>query len=262
MLKNIKCVILAGGLGTRLSEETISKPKPMVEIGSYPILWHIMKYYNHYGIKDFIICAGYKSDVIKNFFLNYKYLRNHFTINTKSQSIKILSKNDEDWNVTIVDTGDKTMTGGRLLRVKNLLNKDKNFFFTYGDGLSDIDLKKLYNFHKTNNKIATLSSVHPSGRFGKLKITNNLVNSFEEKPTGDNGRINGGFFVLNNKIFNYLQDDSTIFERAPLEQLSNELNLSAYNHNGFWQPMDNLRDKNYIEELWKAGNPPWKIWNN
>lgn len=258
----MKVVILAGGLGTRISEETDSKPKPMVEIGGKPILWHIMKIYSHYGFNDFVICLGYKGYIIKEFFFNYYKHMSDFTINLSNNELQIHASRAEKWKVSLVDTGVNVMTGARIKKIQNFLDKDKSFCLTYGDGVSDVDINKLVNFHANNNKLATLTAVKPAGRFGALDINeNNTIVSFKEKPKGDGSRINGGFFVLSSKIFNYLNDDdSLVWEQEPLMNLAKDHQLGAFKHDGFWQPMDTLRDKNYLEELWTKGNAPWKVW--
>ena len=257
----IKTVILAGGLGTRLSEETYLKPKPMVEIGGMPILWHIMKIYSHYNFNDFIICCGYKGYLIKEYFSNYALHNSDITFNLAENSMQVHSKKSEPWNVTLIDTGEKTFTGGRLARIKNYLNKNEPFFFTYGDGLADIDLKKLLKHHQKERRIATLTAVTPPGRFGALKLENSKVSKFQEKPLGDNSWINGGFFVLNPEVLNFINGDSSIWEKEPLEKLSNENQLTAFKHTGFWQPMDTLRDKNKLSEMWQNNKAPWKLWD-
>ena len=256
----MQAVILAGGLGTRLSEETSLKPMPMVEIGGKPILWHIMKIYSHYGVNEFIICLGYKGEIIKEFFRDYYVLNSDITINLKDNSCEIHKDNSEDWKITLVDTGEVTQTGGRLKRVQKFLEDD--FFFTYGDGLSDVNIKKLYQHHLNSNALATLSAVFAPGRFGALSISKDRVTSFKEKPLGDNSRINGGFFVLNKKVIDLIDSDETIWEKSPLENLSKNNQLAAYLHDGFWQPMDTLRDKMYLSELWENQEAPWKIWND
>ena len=257
----VKCVILAGGLGTRISEETELKPKPMIEIGGKPILWHIMKYYSQFGVNDFIICCGYKGYIIKEYFSNYSLHNSDLTIQLKENKTTVHAKFSEPWNVTLIDTGQETLTGGRLLRVKKYLEQEPFFFLTYGDGLSNINIKKLLAFHKLHNKIATLSSVYPPGRFGALNINSDrVVESFHEKPEGDGSQVNGGFFVFNTEIFNYLDDDNTILEKEPLQSLANNSELMAFEHKDFWQPMDTLRDKIFLEKLWKTDNAPWKIW--
>ncbi len=254
----MKAVILAGGLGTRISEETQVKPKPMIEIGGMPILWHIMKNYSAYGINDFVICCGYRGYMVKEYFANYFLHMSDVTFDLKNNKMEVHRKFAEPWKVTLVDTGLQTMTGGRLKRVKNYL--ESTFCFTYGDGLSDIDLSKLIKFHKEKNTIATVTSVQPPGRFGLLDIEGDKISKFLEKPSGDGNWINGGFFVLEPKVFDYLEDDSTIWEGEPLEKLSKEGQLSAYKHTNFWQPLDTLRDKDYLEKLWASGKAPWKIW--
>tara|TARA_B100000989_G_scaffold151108_1_gene112691 strand:- start:28877 stop:29650 length:774 start_codon:yes stop_codon:yes gene_type:complete len=256
----MKLIILAGGLGTRLSEETISKPKPMVEIGGKPIIWHLMKLYSSYDINEFIICCGYKGYLIKEYFSNYFLHNSDIEIDLNNNSLSYLNQNVEPWKITLVDTGEETMTGGRLLRVKEFLKEGETFCFTYGDGLSDLDINKLISFHKEHKKLATLTAVHAPGRFGSLNVENSQVKLFKEKPIGDGSRINGGFFVLSEKVIKFIEDDSTIWEREPLEKLSKEKELMAFNHDGFWHPMDTLRDKIFLNELWDSHNAPWKIW--
>lgn len=256
----MKVVILAGGLGTRISEETDIKPKPMVEIGGKPILWHILKIYAFYGINDFIICCGYKGYVIKEFFANYFLHTSNVTFDLKNNSAQYHESHAEPWRVTLVDTGDSTMTGGRLLRIKEYIGDDKTFCLTYGDGLSDINIYELLKFHESHGKIVTLSATTPPGRFGALDISNSKVERFIEKPSGSEGRINGGFFVCNSEVFSFIDGDQTILEKEPLERLVAHSELMAYEHNGFWQPMDTLRDKGYLSDLWASGNPPWKVW--
>lgn len=256
----MQAVILAGGLGTRLSEETSLKPKPMVEIGGKPILWHIMKIYSHYGVNEFIICLGYKGEIIKEFFRDYYILNSDITINLKDNSCEIHKDNSENWKITLVDTGEATQTGGRLKRVEKFLEDE--FFFTYGDGLSDININDLYQHHLNSNALATLSAVFAPGRFGALTISHDRVTSFKEKPLGDNSRINGGFFVLNKKVIDLIDSDNTIWEKSPLENLSQNNQLTAYLHDGFWQPMDTLRDKMYLSKLWDNKQAPWKVWND
>lgn len=257
----IKTVILAGGLGTRLSEETSLKPKPMVEIGGMPILWHIMKIYSEYNFNDFIICCGYKGYIIKEYFANYALHTSDITFNMKDNQVNIHSKKTEPWNVTLVDTGENTLTGGRLLRIKNYLNDNEPFFFTYGDGLANIDLNKLLDHHKKNAKLATLTAVQPPGRFGAIKLEGSDVIKFQEKPEGDKAWINGGFFVLDPKVLGFINGDNSIWEKDPLEKLSKEKQLTSFKHRGFWQPMDNLRDKNKLNEMWNSGKALWKTWN-
>ena len=255
----MKAVILAGGKGSRLSEETILKPKPLIEIGSKPILWHIMKIYSSYGINDFVICCGYKGYVIKEFFANYFLHTSDVTFNMKNNKMEVHSKRAEPWKVSLVDTGESTMTGGRLKRVSNYLN-DETFCFTYGDGLADINIKKLIDFHKQSKTKATLTAVQPPGRFGSLEFERGKVFSFQEKPKGDNSWINGGFFVLDPEVLDYIDNDSCIWEQNPLKNLAKDGHLAAYHHEGFWQPMDTLRDKNMLERLWASGSAPWKCW--
>ena len=257
----MKAVILAGGLGTRLSEETSRKPKPMVEIGGMPVLWHIMKSYSFHGVNDFIICCGYKGYVIKEYFANYFLHRSDVTFDIKNNSMKVHLEQAEPWKVTLVDTGQNTMTGGRLKRVSSYIDQEDSFCFTYGDGLSDINITELVSFHKSHNKKATLTSVNPTGRFGVLEINDkNSVTSFIEKPKGDDNKINAGFFVLSPSVLNYIKDDSTVWEQLPLEVLAKEGELMSYSHDGFWYPMDTLRDKNYLENLWSSDAAPWKSW--
>lgn len=256
----MKAVILAGGLGTRISEETVSKPKPMIEIGGKPILWHIMKIYSAHGINDFIICVGYKGYVIKEYFANYFLHMSDVTFDMQTNSMQVHQKNAEPWRVTLVDTGESTMTGGRLARVKAFLNKDEDFCFTYGDGVSDVNITELIKFHQKHGKKATLTAVQPPGRFGALNLHGDTVKSFQEKPVGDGGFINGGFFVLKPSVIDYIEGDSTVWEKAPMESLARDGEMAAYLHKGFWQPMDTLRDKQHLEELWQSPNPPWRNW--
>jgi len=256
----MKAVILAGGLGTRISEETSIKPKPMIEIGGKPILWHIMKTYSFYGINDFIICCGYKGYVIKEYFANYFLHMSDVTFDMKNNKMLVHQQNAEPWNVTLVDTGETTMTGGRIKRIYNYVKDDDFFCLTYGDGLSDVNISELIEFHKKSNVKATLTSVSPPGRFGVLDIKNHRVNQFVEKPQGDGALVNGGFFVLSPTIIDYIENDQTIWERSSLEKLAKENSLAAFPHVGFWQPMDTLRDKIYLENLWQSGDAPWKLW--
>lgn len=256
----MKAVILAGGLGTRISEESASRPKPMIEIGGNPILWHIMKIYSHYGINEFVVCCGYKGYVIKEYFANYFLHTSDVTFDMKKNTMEVHERFAEPWKVTLVDTGDNTMTGGRLKRVGQYIKDEEAFCFTYGDGVSDINIKSLIDFHKSQSVKATLAAVYPPGRFGALDIVGDKVSTFKEKPKGDGGMINGGFFVLSPNVLNLLKDDSTIWEQEPLENLSKEGQIAAYKHSGFWQPMDTLRDKNLLEELWNSGSAPWKSW--
>jgi glucose-1-phosphate cytidylyltransferase len=255
----MKVVILAGGLGTRISEETHLKPKPMIEIGGKPILWHIMKSYSAFGINDFVICCGYKGYMIKEYFANYFLHTSDVTFDMKNNKMEVHRKSAEPWKVTLVDTGLETMTGGRLKKVQDFVD-DETFCFTYGDGVSNVDISKLIEFHNNSNTLATVTAVQPPGRFGTLDITGNKITNFEEKPAGDGNWINGGFFVLEPKIFDYIDGDSTIWERQPLENLANDKQLSAFRHSNFWQPLDTLRDKNYLESLWTSNKAPWKIW--
>jgi glucose-1-phosphate cytidylyltransferase len=256
----MKAVILAGGLGTRISEETDSKPKPMVEIGFKPILWHIMKIYSAAGINDFVVCCGYKGYVIKEYFANYFLHMSDVTFSMSDNKMQVHSESAEPWNVTLVDTGLETMTGGRLKRVKEYIKDDEYFCMTYGDGLSDIDIKALVEFHKNQGTLATLSGVYPPGRFGSLDIEGNKVRSFKEKPKGDGSRINGGFFVLNPQVLDLINDDECVWEQEPMESLARDGQMSVFFHDGFWQPMDTLRDKLLLEDLWSSGSAPWKRW--
>tara|TARA_R100001039_G_scaffold16426_1_gene9537 strand:- start:5715 stop:6488 length:774 start_codon:yes stop_codon:yes gene_type:complete len=256
----MKAVILAGGLGTRLSEETASRPKPMVEIGGKPILWHIMKMYSAHGINDFIICCGYKGYVIKEYFANYFLHMSDVTFNMHDNTMEVHNKRAEPWSVTLVDTGENSMTGGRLLRVSDYVKNEESFCFTYGDGVGDIDIAEIVDFHKTHGKIATLTATYPPGRFGALDIKAGKVEKFKEKPKGDGAMINGGFFVLKPEVLGYLNDDATVWEQDPLIRLAEDGELMAYEHEGFWQPMDTLRDKNLLEDLWQQGEAPWKLW--
>ena len=253
----MKAVILAGGLGTRIGEDTVSKPKPMIEIGGIPILVHIMKHYSSYGITEFIICCGYKGYVIKEYFANYMLHRSDFTIDMDNDEIEVHHKNFDNWRVTLVDTGDVSMTGGRLKRVEQYLRDEEFFHFTYGDGLSDVNLDELTNFHLNHGKIATVTSVSPPGRFCSLVTDGTIVKSFQEKPMGDGGRINGGYFVLKPEAIDSISDDATIWEQEPLINLASSGQLMAFSHDGFWQPMDTLRDKNLLIELWDSGQAPW-----
>jgi glucose-1-phosphate cytidylyltransferase len=257
----MKAVILAGGLGTRISEETHLKPKPMIEIGGKPILWHIMKSYSAHGINDFVICCGYKGYVIKEYFANYFLHMSDITFDIQNNKIEVHQRYAEPWKVTLVDTGEETMTGGRLKRVADYVKDEVAFCFTYGDGVSNVNITDLVAFHKSQNVKATITATTPPGRFGALDLNGNKVSSFREKPSGDGAMINGGFFVLSPSVIDYIADDKTIWERTPLERLAEEGNLSAFQHQGFWQPMDTLRDKMYLEELWQSGNAPWKIWS-
>ena len=256
----MKAVILAGGLGTRLSEETATRPKPMVEIGGKPILWHIMKQYSAHGIYEFVICCGYKGYVIKEYFANYFLHMSDITFDMSRNKMEVHDSFAEQWQVTLVDTGEDTMTGGRLARVKKYVKDDEAFCLTYGDGVSDVDIGRLIAFHKESGVLATLTATYPPGRFGALDIVKNKVKSFKEKPKGDGGMINGGFFVLSPKVIDLVQGDDTIWERGPLETLAAQGQLAAYAHEGFWQPMDTLRDKTLLDGLWESGKAPWKVW--
>ena len=256
----MKAVILAGGLGTRISEETHLKPKPMIEIGGKPILWHILKMYSSHGINEFIICCGYKGYVIKEYFANYFLHTSDVTYELEDNKMIVHKKNAESWKVTLVDTGDKTMTGGRLRRVADYVKDESAFCFTYGDGLSDVNIAESIEFHKSKGLLATVTAVQPPGRFGALKIEKNSVVGFSEKPQGEGGLINGGFFVLSPHCIDLIQDDDVSWEDSPLETLAKDGQLAAYEHRGFWQPMDTLREKNLLEHLWDAGEAPWKIW--
>jgi len=258
----MKAVILAGGLGTRLSEETATRPKPMVEIGGKPILWHILKMYSHHGVNDFVICCGYKGYLIKEYFANYFLHMSDVTFDMRSNRMEVHHKRAESWNVTLVDTGDDSMTGGRLLRVANYLRNEEAFCFTYGDGVSDLDIGASIAFHRSHGKAATLTATYPPGRFGALAIQSRQVRQFMEKPRGDGAMINGGFFVLSPRVLDYLESDSTVWEQQPLKRLAADGELMAYEHAGFWQPMDTLRDKNLLEELWASGRAPWKVWSD
>lgn len=258
--KNLKLVILAGGLGTRITEETTTKPKPMVEIGGKPILWHIMKYYSSYGINDFIICCGYKGYFIKEYFANYFLHMSDVTFDMAKNKMKVHQKNVEPWKVTLVDTGEDTQTGGRLKRIYKYVKNEKLFCFTYGDGLSNLNLDKQIIFHLQHKKIATVTSITPPGRYGSLNIKKNKVLGFTEKPKGENGFVNGGFFILSPKSISFIDGDTTSWEKEPLENLAKKNQLMAFMHDDFWYPMDTLRDKNLLEEMWLSNKAPWKIW--
>jgi len=259
-MNGIKTVILAGGLGSRLSEETDLKPKPMVEIGGRPILWHIMKIYAHYGLTDFIVCLGYKGYVIKEYFANYVLHNSDFTVDLSKNQIEFHASDAESWRVTLVDTGEKTMTGGRLKRVGRFLGDTDPFCMTYGDGIADIDLVSLLDFHHAKGCLATMTAVQPPGRFGAAFLQEDRVIRFTEKPMGDGGYINGGFFVLSPKVLDFIDGDDSGWEQKPLEHLAQSGQLAAYRHDGFWLPMDTFRDKMMLEELWKSGRAPWKVW--
>lgn len=256
----MKAVILAGGMGTRISEETHLKPKPMIEIGGKPIIWHIMKSYSVHGVNDFIICCGYKGYVIKEYFANYFLHMSDVTFDMAQNQMEVHRRHAEPWRVTLVDTGDNTMTGGRLKRVESYVRDEEAFCFTYGDGVSNVDISRLIKFHQGHGKLATLTATLPPGRFGALDIRNGRVMAFTEKPKGDGGMINGGYFVLSPKVIDLVADDTSTWEAAPLEQLAASDELRAYEHEGFWQPMDTLRDRVYLEELWQNGKAPWKQW--
>jgi glucose-1-phosphate cytidylyltransferase len=255
----MKCVILAGGLGTRISEESVLKPKPMIEIGGKPIIWHIMKIYSSQGVDEFVVCLGYKGYVVKEYFANYFLHMSDVTFDMRDNAMEVHQKSAEPWKVTLVDTGEATQTGGRLKRVAPYLGKE-DFCFTYGDGVADVDLCALIAFHKAQKATATLTAVQPPGRFGSLVLEGTQVASFQEKPRGDGGWINGGFFVCSPAVIEYIQGDGTVWEREPLEGLARDRRLAAWLHRGFWQPMDTMRDKNYLEELWARGRAPWKKW--
>jgi glucose-1-phosphate cytidylyltransferase len=256
----MKVVILAGGLGTRISEETHLKPKPMIEIGGKPILWHLMKIYSSYGINDFIICCGFKGYVIKEYFANYFLHMSDVTFDMTNNKMKVHQQNAEPWTVTLVDTGEDTQTGGRLKRVASYLKNEKAFCFTYGDGLSNVDIAKLIQYHESHGKLATITAIQPPGRYGALNLKDDLVTGFFEKPKGDGGWINGGFFVLNPKCIDYIDSDDMPWELKPLNSIASQGELMAYEHKDFWQAMDTLREKNLLEELWESGKAPWKIW--
>lgn len=255
----MKVVILAGGFGTRLSEETGVRPKPMVEIGGKPILWHIMKIYSSYGFNEFIICCGYKGYMIKEYFANYYLHTSDLTIDIVNNKMEMHQSKSEPWRVTLVDTGFQTGTGGRLKRVRDYIGND-DFCFTYGDGLIDVDIKDLVDFHKKNKSLVTVTAVLPPSKYGVLSFDKQKVNSFAEKPIGDDGWINGGFFILSPKVIDYIKDDKMMWEHAPMKALVNDGKVSAYKHKGFWRPMDTLRDRNRLEEIWNSGNVPWKVW--
>jgi glucose-1-phosphate cytidylyltransferase len=254
----MKAVILAGGLGTRISEESVSRPKPMIEIGNRPILWHIMKIYSAHGINDFVICCGYKGYVIKEYFANYFLHMSDVTIDMTNNNIEVHNKKAEPWRVTLVDTGEVTQTGGRLKRVADYIDGD--FCMTYGDGVGSVDISALVQFHQEHGKLATVTAVQPPGRFGALEINGTQIKSFLEKPHGDGGWINGGFFVLNPNVLDFIVGDDVLWEKQPLERLAKQGQLQSFFHSGFWQPMDTLRDKSYLEELWATGKAPWKFW--
>jgi glucose-1-phosphate cytidylyltransferase len=256
----MKAVILAGGMGTRISEETAVKPKPMVEIGGKPILWHIMKVYSAYGVNEFVICLGYKGYLIKEYFANYFLHTSDVTLDIAGNSMEVHHRHAEPWKVTLVDTGEQTQTGGRLKRVAEYVSREKSFCFTYGDGVGNVEIGKLLAFHESHGKLATVTIVQPPGRFGSVELAGDRVTRFVEKPHGDGAWINGGFFVLSPKVIDLLEGPSTIWEHEPLQRLARDGQLMAYQHGDFWQPMDTLRDRNYLEELWTTGKAPWKVW--
>jgi glucose-1-phosphate cytidylyltransferase len=256
----MKAVLLAGGMGTRISEETGTKPKPMVEIGAKPMLWHIMKIYSANGIHDFVICLGYKGYLIKEYFANYFLHTSDVTFDMQQNSMQVHQRYAEPWRVTLVDTGEQTQTGGRLKHVGQYLRDEEAFCFTYGDGLGNVDIRKQIEFHRSHGKLATLTAVQPPGRFGSVQLAGNAVERFVEKPRGDDAWINGGFFVLSPKTIDYVDGPNCVWEKEPLQRLAREGELMAYRHDQFWQPMDTLRDRNYLEELWSSGKAPWKVW--
>ena len=256
----MKAVILAGGLGTRLSEETSIKPKPMIEIGNKPILWHIMKTFSAHNVNDFVICCGYKGYIIKEYFANYFLHMSDVTFSMKNNEMTVHQNDAEPWTVTLIDTGENTMTGGRLKAVYDYVKDEEEFCFTYGDGVSDVDITSLINFHRSHGKQATMTAVRPPGRFGALKIIDNMVINFQEKPDGDGSWVNGGYFVLSPKVIDRIKDNTISWEAGPLVGLANDSELASYKHDSFWQPMDTLREKNYLEHLWNNGNAPWKVW--
>tara|TARA_B110001450_G_C17597460_1_gene471457 strand:- start:281 stop:1057 length:777 start_codon:yes stop_codon:yes gene_type:complete len=257
----MKVVILAGGKGTRLQEETLIKPKPLIEIGSKPLIWHIMKVYSSYGFKDFVICCGYKGYLIKEYFVNFSLHNSDVTIDVLKNEIKIHKNKNENWKITLIDTGEEVFTGGRILRIKDFV--DDNFLLTYGDGLSNVDIPKTIKLHETKKRLATMTIVQPPGRFGAVDFNNNdeLIKNFSEKIKGDGAWINGGFFVLSKGIFKYLKNDKTIWEKGPLEELAKKKELVGYKHHGFWYACDTLRDKNHLEDLWNSNKAPWKVWS-
>jgi glucose-1-phosphate cytidylyltransferase len=256
----MKAVILAGGLGTRFVEETDIKPKPMIEVGGKPIIWHVMKIYSAYDINDFVICLGYKGYVIKEYFQNYFLHMSNVTFDVKRNSMEVHDAAAEPWRVTLVDTGERTMIGGRIKRILPYLGDDGEFCLTYGDGVGDIDVRAAIDLHRTEGRLATVTATQPPGRFGSINYQGNRVTGFQEKPMGDGGWINGGFFVLSPQVGNYIKDDATVWEQEPMQRLAAENELSVYFHRGFWQPMDTLRDKRHLEDLWASGKAPWKMW--
>lgn len=256
----MKVVILAGGLGTRLSEETETRPKPMVEIGGNPILWHVMKIYSHYGLSDFIVCLGYKGYVIKDYFHNFFLHASNVTFDLRTGSMEVHEARTEPWRVTLIDTGDTTQTGGRLKRALPYVGADEAFCFTYGDGVGNVDIPALIRYHRAEGRLATVTATLPPGRFGALRHDGSRVTGFQEKPEGDGAWINGGFFVLSPKVGDYIAGDATVWEHEPMENLARDKQLNAHFHHGFWQPMDTLRDRRHLESLWASGNAPWKLW--
>jgi glucose-1-phosphate cytidylyltransferase len=257
----MKAVILAGGLGTRISEETHVRPKPMIEVGGKPLIWHIMKIYSAHGVNEFIICCGYKGYVIKEYFSNYFLHMSDVSIDLADNAIHVLNRKAEPWKVTLVDTGDDSMTGGRLRRVREFVRDEEAFCFTYGDGVADVDVTALIAFHRGHGRKATVTAVRPPGRYGALDMDGDMVRGFAEKPQGDGGLINGGFFVLDPAVIDYIEGDATPWESAPMEKLARDGELVAFAHDGFWQPMDTLREKKHLEELWASGRAPWKVWD-
>lgn len=256
----MKAVLLAGGLGTRFAEETDLKPKPMIEIGGMPIIWHIMKIYSHHGIGEFIICLGYKGYVVKEYFRNYYLHMSNVTFDMKTNSVEIHDAAAEPWRVTLVDTGEKTMIGGRIKRILPYLGGDKEFCLTYGDGVGNVDIAAAIDLHRSEGRLATVTATQPPGRFGAIRSQGSRVTGFQEKPIGDGGWINGGFFVLSPEVGRYIEGDATVWEQEPMQQLADDGQLSVYFHHGFWQPMDTLRDKRHLEDLWASGRAPWKVW--
>ena len=256
----MKCFLLAGGLGTRISEETSSRPKPMVEIGGRPVLWHIMKIYSAHGINDFVICLGYKGYMIKEYFANYFLHMSDVTIDMTTNQMQVHHKKAEPWKITLVDTGNDSMTGGRIKRVQEYVQNEKSFFLTYGDGVSDVDISGSLSFHENHGKLATVTAVKPPGRYGVLSMQGEKVMGFAEKPVGKSGFINGGFFVMSPKVVDYIDGDRSLLEQEPLQKLARDQQLAAYKHSGFWQPMDTLRDKSQLENMWQSGKAPWKLW--
>lgn len=256
----MKAVILAGGLGTRISEETAVRPKPMVEIGGKPILWHIMKIYAHHGIHEFIVCLGYRGEIVKGYFLNYHFMESDVTCDLANNGVTLHNTRVEPWKVTLVDTGLQSMTGGRLRRIRDYVRDEDAFCMTYGDGVADIDIGASIDLHRREGRLATITAVQPPGRFGALHVEGRQVTGFREKPLDGDGLINGGFFVLHPRVIDGIEDDATVWENSPLENLVERGELSVYRHDGFWQPMDTLRDRNYLEELWASGHAPWRVW--